>query len=242
METSGADLACCTVYVGYCTVYVGYCTVYVGYCTVYVGYCTVYVGYCTIYVGYCTVYVGYCTVYVGYCTVYVGYCTVYVGYCTLYVGYCTVFWWNTTRWQLHAQLTVISKGYCSGGDYSVRSWNIMVELRRFALQTNLTNERRTKEIRSKECFGKHATCSGRTYGAFLQRKHFCNVGKFLWTTPHDALMILLLFGNWGQILLTELQLVRCTLLVTRMNMAEHESCTQYKSQPSYHIFYYWLTL
>jgi hypothetical protein len=45
-------------------------------------------------------------------------------------------------------------------------------------------------------------------------------------TPHDAVMILLLFGNSGQILIPEL--VTYGYLVTRMNMAEHERFTQYK--------------
>ena len=54
----------------------------------------------------------------------------------------------------------------------------------------------------------------------LWGKHFRNVGKFL--------IILLPFGNWGQILLRVVQLVTYGLLVTRMNMAEHESFTQYE--------------
>ena len=37
----------------------------------------------------------------------------------------------------------------------------------------------------------------------LYAKHFREVRKFSQTTPHDTLMILLPFGNWGQILLTE---------------------------------------
>ena len=38
----------------------------------------------------------------------------------------------------------------------------------------------------------------------LWGKHFHDVGKFSWTTPHTALMIVLPFGNWSQILITEL--------------------------------------
>ena len=37
------------------------------------------------------------------------------------------------------------------------------------------------------------------YRWVLWGKHFRNVGKFSLTTPHDAQMILLPFGNWGQI-------------------------------------------
>ena len=40
----------------------------------------------------------------------------------------------------------------------------------------------------------------RSYHWELWGKHFRNSGNFSGTTPHDALMILLLFGNWGQIL------------------------------------------
>ena len=44
----------------------------------------------------------------------------------------------------------------------------------------------------------------RSYRWELWGKHFRDVGKFSLTTPHDVLMILLPFGNSGQILLPEL--------------------------------------
>ena len=68
-------------------------------------------------------------------------------------------------------------------------------------------------------------------------RRFLLLGKFLWTTPHDALMILLPFGNRGQIFANRVaQLVTYCLPVMRMNMADHkakvltgeESFTQYK--------------
>ena len=50
-------------------------------------------------------------------------------------------------------------------------------------------------------------------------------------------MILLRFGNWGQILAKNFQLVTYGLLVvTPMSMAEHESFTQYKGI-NHHIKY-----
>ena len=51
----------------------------------------------------------------------------------------------------------------------------------------------------------------------LWGKHFCDIGKFSWTTPHDPLMILLLFSNWGQICCPVGDVL---FIVTGMNMAE----------------------
>ena len=57
--------------------------------------------------------------------------------------------------------TGTSKDYCTVAVASVRSWNITTGRAKkvlWALQTNRTNGRRTKEIHSKEGFRKHAKC------------------------------------------------------------------------------------
>ena len=43
---------------------------------------------------------------------------------------------------------------------------------------------------------------GRSHRWKLWGKHFRDVAKFSWTTPHDALLILLPSGNCGQILIS----------------------------------------
>ena len=71
----------------------------------------------------------------------------------------------------------------------------------------------------------------------LWGNHFRDVGKFSWTTPHAALMILLPFSNWGQICPRLAQLMTYGLLVTLMNMTEQESFTQYK-RINHHITFF----
>ena len=72
----------------------------------------------------------------------------------------------------------------------------------------------------------------RFYGSFtsleIMGKTFENIATSESSCEHDALMILLPFGNWSQILIRVAQLVTYGLLVARMNMVEHESFTQYK--------------
>ena len=65
----------------------------------------------------------------------------------------------------------------------------------------------------------------------LWGKYFRDVGKR--TPPHDALMILL-----PSDVVKSRPVGDVLFIVTRMTMAEHESFTQNKDQPSYLILYY----